>query len=55
MVVQEDIDVQKRKAYFEAKKNGEDGDLAMKKFEEKKALLEGESEEDDTDVQMDVT
>jgi len=55
MMVQEDIDVQKRKAYFEAKKNGEDGDLAMKKVEEKKALLEGESAEDDTDVQMDVT
>ncbi|KIW52210.1 hypothetical protein PV05_07871 [Exophiala xenobiotica] len=55
MKVQDEIDLEKRKAYFEAKRNGDDGDLAMKKFEEKKALLDIESEEDDVEVQMDVT
>ncbi|KAK4949897.1 Pre-rRNA-processing protein ipi3 [Elasticomyces elasticus] len=54
MKLLEEIDLEKRKAYFEAKKRGEDGDAAMKAFEEKKALVELESDEDDSDVHMDV-
>ncbi|KAI1630404.1 WD40-repeat-containing domain protein [Exophiala viscosa] len=54
MKVLDGIDLEKRKAYFEAKKKGEDGDVAMKAFEEKKALVELGSDEDDSDDHMDV-
>lgn len=54
MKLLDEIDLEKRKAYFEAKKRGEDGDAAMKGFEEKKRLVELESDEDDSDVDMDL-
>ncbi|KAL6251140.1 Pre-rRNA-processing protein ipi3 [Rhinocladiella similis] len=52
---QDEVDLEKRKAYFEAKKKGQDGDLAMKAFEERRSILDTTSDEDDSDVQMDVT
>ncbi|KAK6380990.1 Pre-rRNA-processing protein ipi3 [Exophiala oligosperma] len=52
---QDEVDLEKRKAYFEAKKKGQDGDLAIKTFEDRRSMLRTSSDEDDSDVQMDVT
>ncbi|KIW12984.1 hypothetical protein PV08_08171 [Exophiala spinifera] len=52
---QDELDLEKRKVYFEAKKKGQDGDFAIKQFEERRGLLEVTSDGDHSDVQMDVT
>ncbi len=54
--VQDEMDLEKRQAYFEAQKKGQDGDEAMKIWDErkKKALADLESDEDSSDDKMDV-
>lgn len=42
----EELGIKKREAYFEAKKKGKDGDLAMKKWEAKEAELDDESDDE---------
>jgi len=54
MKMRDDIDLEKRRAYFEAKKNGQDGDSAMKKWEEKRAVIDLESDNEDGEDEMDV-
>ncbi|KIW91185.1 uncharacterized protein Z519_08080 [Cladophialophora bantiana CBS 173.52] len=51
----DELALKKREAYFEAKSKGKDGDAAMKKWEEKEAELDRESEEEDLEGdEMDV-
>ncbi|KEF57171.1 uncharacterized protein A1O9_07361 [Exophiala aquamarina CBS 119918] len=50
MEQREELGMKKREAYFEAKKKGKDGDAAMKKWEEKEAELDGDS---DAEIQGD--
>lgn len=52
--MKDDLDLEKRKAYFEAKKNGEDGDAAMKEWEEKRAMIDVESDREYLADKMDV-
>jgi pre-rRNA-processing protein IPI3 len=56
MKVQDAMDLEKRKAYFEAQKKGQDGDEAMKIWEEKKkkAMADLESDDELSDDKMDV-
>ncbi|KAH0843028.1 hypothetical protein AYO21_03260 [Fonsecaea monophora] len=51
----DDLALKKREAYFEAQRQGKDGDAAMKKWEKKEADLDRESDEDVEDgEEMDV-
>ncbi|KAJ9607608.1 Pre-rRNA-processing protein ipi3 [Cladophialophora chaetospira] len=47
MAKRDELGLKRREAYFDAKKQGKDGDAAMKKWEEKVAELDKESDEDD--------
>lgn len=51
----DELGLKKREAYFEAKKQGKDGDVAMKKWEAEEALLDQESDEEQFSDQMDVS
>jgi pre-rRNA-processing protein IPI3 len=46
MEKREELGLKKREAYFEAKKKGKDGDVAMKKWEEREAMLDMESDDE---------
>ncbi|KIX94945.1 uncharacterized protein Z520_09255 [Fonsecaea multimorphosa CBS 102226] len=47
MTKRDELALKKREAYFEAKRQGKDGDAAMKKWEKKEAELDRESGEED--------
>jgi pre-rRNA-processing protein IPI3 len=49
MAKRDELGLKKREAYFEAKKKGKDADAAMKKWEEKEAQLDEESNKEDLD------
>ena len=57
MTKRDELGLKKREAYFEAKKQGQDGDAAMKKWEKKEAELDRESDEEDVGVgeEMDIS
>ena len=57
MARRDEVGFKKREAYFEARKQGKDGDAAMKKWEEKEVALDEESEREDLGVreEMDLT
>jgi pre-rRNA-processing protein IPI3 len=56
IVKRDELGLKKREAYFQAKKQGKDGDAAMKSWEEKEAELDEESDAEalDDGEQMDV-
>lgn len=47
MAKRDEVGLKKREAYFEARKQGKDGDAAMKKWEDKEIKLDRESDEDE--------
>ncbi|EXJ81948.1 hypothetical protein A1O1_08015 [Capronia coronata CBS 617.96] len=55
MMKRENIDAKMREAYFEAVKKGKDGDAAMKKWQQQKATLDAESDQDYLADKMDLT
>ena len=53
----DELGLRKREAYFEAQKQGKDGDAAMKPWEDKQVKLDKESDEEDVGVgqEMDIS
>jgi len=50
----EELGLKKRQAYFDAKKRGQDGDAAMKEWEEKEAMIDVESDDEHLGEGMDI-
>ena len=55
MARRDDVGAQRRAAYFEAKRQGQDGDAAMKVWEDEEAKIDDESDEEALGDKMDVS